>query len=260
LSKGFKEDFFNLLSKLKRGEHFAFVRYSDGEVFVMQNKHLVLQDEYVKVGETVHNFGYSEDDHKEFIPEKHGFVKDKLIESFKFQKKNYFVGAGCGACTCAISEYIGFMEDLRPGDKEHWTSPNLLVNSNYPLFVTQFVPQFKKHKIVMVCSKNAQLEKLPFEVVKDFRVGKNCIVNDHHLEDEIKNWVSENDIKDHVFLFSASSLSEILIHKLYEVSDNNTYIDIGTTLHPYMGLSIERDYLRGYWNQTLHPDLFKDCG
>ena len=42
MSLGFVEDLFFLLEKLKKNENFAFVRYSDGEVFVMQNKHLIL--------------------------------------------------------------------------------------------------------------------------------------------------------------------------------------------------------------------------
>ena len=75
----------------------------------------------------------------------------------------------------------------------------------------------------------------------------------------MKGWAEENNIENHIFLFSASSLSEILIHRLFEFNSNNTYIDIGTTLHWHLNLGIERDYLRAYWNRTGHPDLFKDC-
>jgi len=98
-----------------------------------------------------------------------------------------------------------------------------------------------------------------FDIVKDFRVGKNCIVNDHHLIEEISQWISENEVKDHVFLFSASSLSEVLIHNLFKSNQNNTYIDIGTTLHPYMGLDIARDYLKAYHYNLPHPDLKSSC-
>jgi len=111
----------------------------------------------------------------------------------------------------------------------------------------------------MVCSENATFDDLPFEVVKDFRVGKNCIVNDHHLIEEISAWVTENKIEDHVFLFSASSLSEILIHKLFKLSDKNSYIDIGTTLHKWLDLSLERDYLKAYWKGQPLGDIYKSC-
>jgi len=255
----FVNDLFLLLNKLKNNEHFAFVRFSDGEVFVMQDKYLRLGEKQVNVGDIVHNFGYSADDFKEYIPEKHSFLRDKLIESISFEKKNYFIGAGCANCTCAIREHIPWIKEHYKNGEEHWTSPNLLVNSNYPMFVGHYVPEFKKHKVVMICSKNADLTNMPFEVVKDFRVGKNCIVNDHHLEDEIKEWMESNSIEDHVFLFSASSLSEVLIHKLFDWNDKNTYIDIGTTLHKYMKLGIERDYLKAYWNNAPLADIHRSC-
>ena len=125
------------------------------------------------------------------------------------------------------------------------------------------MPAISNRKVVMVCSKNADLEKakeeLNLNIVKDFRVGKNCIVNDHHLVDEIKKWIKNNSIEDHVFLFSASSLSEILIHELFKDYDNNTYLDIGTTLHPFFNLGYERDYLKGYWLKQQLPDIGKVC-
>ena len=76
------DDFFTLLNKLKSNEHFAFVRYSDGEVFVMQNKKVVLAEDHVEVGDIRYNFGYSHDDYKEFLPERDGVVRQRLLESW----------------------------------------------------------------------------------------------------------------------------------------------------------------------------------
>jgi len=131
--------------------------------------------------------------------------------------------------------------------------------NKYKDFVEQWIPELTNHKVVMVCSKNADLSELPFEVAKDFRVGTNCIVNDHHLIEEISTWIEDNAVTNHVFLFSASSLSEILIHNLFKNYDNNTYIDIGTTLHKHLNLSLERGYLKGYWNEEPHPSLTTSC-
>lgn len=255
----FKHDFKKILFKLRNREPFAFTRFSDGEICVMQNKELKLANDHVVVGETKYNFGYSSDDHKHFDPGKHSFLKDKLIEAYTFKKENYFVGGICEGCTCTSKEFAPWMHDLYGKTDENLTSTNLLVNSNYNLFVKYFIPEFKNRKLVFICSENANLSQTEFNIVKDFRVGKNCIINDHQLVNEIKEWISEQNIKDHVFLFSASSLSEVLIHELFKDHDQNTYIDIGTTLHPFIGLSIERDYLKSYWNGMPHPDLFKSC-
>ena len=255
----FEEDFFNLLGKLKRNEPFAYTRFSDGEICVMQDKELILAEDHVVMGETKYGFGYSSDDHKHYDPAKHGFLKDKLIEAYKFKKDNYFVGGICKGCTCASRDFAPWMHNLYGQVDENLTSANLLVNSNYPLFIGHFVPALQKKNIVFVCSENSDLTETGFNIVKDFRVGKNCIVNDHHLVDDIKHWIDENGIKDHIFLFSASSLSEVLIYELFKHNDRNTYIDVGTTLHTYLKLDVQRDYLRAYHNNLPHPDLFSSC-
>ena len=255
----FKNDLKKIYLKLKNNEPFAFTRFSDGEICVMQNQELKLANDHVVMGETKYNFGYSSDDHKHFDPSEHSFLKDKLIEAYTFKKENYFVGGICKDCTCASREFAPWMHNLYGSIDDNLTSANLLVNSNYGLFIKMFLPLLEQKKIVFVCSENANLSNTKFNIVKDFRVGKNCIVNDHHLIDEIKQWISKEEIKDHIFLFSASSLSEVLIHELYKDFDQNTYIDVGTTMHPFIGLSIERDYLRAYWNNIPHPDLYKSC-
>ena len=67
----FKNDFFKLVNKLKTKENFAFTRFSDGEIAIMQGKVLVLASDKVILGETVYGFGYADNDHKEFvIPDK----------------------------------------------------------------------------------------------------------------------------------------------------------------------------------------------
>ena len=91
----FEEDFFNLLGKLKRNEPFAYTRFSDGEICVMQDKELKLADDHVVMGEIRYSFGYSKDDHKHYDPKQHGFLKDALIEAYKYKKENYFVGGVC---------------------------------------------------------------------------------------------------------------------------------------------------------------------
>ena len=40
--KNFREDFFKLKRKLGNKENFAFSRFSDGEMYILQNKEVVL--------------------------------------------------------------------------------------------------------------------------------------------------------------------------------------------------------------------------
>ncbi len=255
----FKKDFFDMLTRLRNGENFAYCRFSDGEICIMKNEELKLSDNHVVMGDKRYSFGYSSDDHKHFEPEKHQFLREALIDAYKYKADNYFVGGICQGCTCASSHYADWMHNLYGSIDNNLTSANLLVNSNYPLFVNNFIPVLKNRKLVFICSENADLEQSEFEYIKDFRVGKNCIVNDHYLASEIKSWIKSEKIKNHVFLFSASSLSEVLIYELYKENKNNTYIDIGTTLHPYIGLDIQRDYLKAFMANVPHPDIIKSC-
>ena len=262
LDKCFKAELVRFSEMLQKGENFAFVRFSDGEADILRNLKLVLADDHVIEGNIRHSFGYGKEDHKHFDPHQHAFVREKLINSFLFSKYNYFVGIACPCCIGGVPMHT-FMKREVGTPNNFLTWANLFVNGNYSDFLSKIVPTLKEKKIVMVVSKNANLselsEKLSLNIVKDFRVGENCIVNDHHLIDEIKDWVLKNDIKDHVFLFAASSLSEILIHELYKDFDFNTYLDIGTTLHPYMKLGYERAYLKGFWLKQPQESIHKIC-
>jgi hypothetical protein len=74
---------------------------------------------------------------------------------------------------------------------------------------------FKNKKVIIVVNESANIKKLPFNVVKDFRVGTNSFINDYPLIETIKNYIIENKIEDYLFLVSAASFSNLLIHELH---------------------------------------------
>lgn len=241
--KDFKEHFFLLYNKLKNNENFAFSRFSDGELRIMQNQELVLGDGYNKIGHTVTSGNYHPEDRKHVDPKIHSHVVNKLMECYKFKKHNYYVGLSCRCCVGEID--FKQMIDWRGGDDEFLTWSNLWVNGNYDLFKEYMIPEFSKHKIVYILNEHANLGGLPFQVVRDFRVGENCIVNEFNKHEEIQQWIEENNIENHVFLFSASSLSNFIIYELFKKYDKNTYIDIGTTLNIQLKMKGVRRYLTG---------------
>ena len=44
------------------------------------------------------------------------------------------------------------------------TWANVFVNSNYPYFKENFIPEFKNHDVVLVAREDARFEDLPFEM------------------------------------------------------------------------------------------------
>lgn len=261
--KSFKEDFDKLLNKLKNNEHFAFIRFSDGEMFVLQNKKLELSEKGTFINDQLAGPTYTAEDYKLFDPEQHQFLYDKLWKSFQHEQENYFVGISC-ACCVGMSNFqwmkhtCGLNKSLDDSNYQ-LTWANLFVNSNYPRFVKEFMPELTRKKIVLICNERADLTKSTLEIVKDFRIGRNAMVNNFDLHVDISKWIEENNIKDHVFCFSASSLTNITVYELFRKHSNNTFLDIGTTMNPFFGFPLNRDYLRAYWTNQNHQDLHKVC-
>ena len=105
---------------------------------------------------------------------------------------------------------------------------------------------------------DADISLLPF-IVKDFRVGYNAFINDYHVIKDMLNWIQNNKVQDFVFLFSASSFTNLAIYELFKQHNNNTYIDIGTCLTPLMNMPTQRDYLQGFWNYKGSNSLNLKC-
>lgn len=254
--KNFEEDFYRLLGLLKAKEPFAFNRFSDGELYVLQNKEVVLGDHMVKIGDRIEKGPYHKEDFKHFNPEEHAFFRERLIEAFRFKKRNYFKGLSCRCCVG--EENFRWQLDFHGDDDENFTWANLLINGNYGKFIRYMYPVFNGYRTVFICNRIADLSVMPF-VVKDFRVGYNAMVNDYGLIETIKGWIAENRIEGHLFLFSASSFSKMAIHQLYESCDRNTYMDVGTALNPFMNLRVDRSYLRSFWLGEKSEDIGKIC-
>lgn len=254
--KLFEEDFYKVCGLLKSGENFAFNRFSDGELFILQGKELILDAKQVKVGSKVTEGLYKEEDHKRFHPEEHSFYQDRLIDSFRFTKKNYFKGLSCKCCVG--EENFKWQLDFHGAYDDNFTWANLLVNGNYAKFIHEMYPLFNNYKTVFICNEKADLTLFPF-VVKDFRVGYNAMINDYGLIETIKEWINTNNISGHLFLFSASSFSKMAIHQLYENCDKNTYMDVGTTLNAFMNMRLDRSYLKSFWLGAKGKDVHKIC-
>jgi len=256
-SKDFRKHFWMLQKKLKSGENFAFSRYSDGEMIIMQNKHLKLGDEKTTVDGANAGIGYDKSDHKEFDPKKHSHFRDELLKAYQHKQDNYFVGLSCPCCVG--KEQNKWMKDVRGGDDKHLTWANLFVNSNYPYFLNHIVPLLKNKKVYIVCNENADLSELPFKVEKDWRIGSNAMIEDADLIDGIDGFINTNKVKNAVFLFAGASLTNLLIGRLFPTHPDNTYLDIGTTLNPHMKLPIARNYLKGYFLKSGNTEIYRRC-
>jgi hypothetical protein len=255
--KKFTEDFYLLLNKFYNSENFAYSRFSDGELFILQNKKLIISDKYWILDEKLTLSNFSQADKKEFIPERDFFYRAKLVESLIFEKKNYFKGISCTCCNGknAVALMKSYCKNF-----DLLTFCNLLQNGNYKLFLDLFVKKFADKEIVLIANKNFNIDFLPFKIKKKFNVGYNCFINDYNLIDIISEYIKNNKISNHIFLVCASSLSNLIIHQLFDKYDNNTYLDIGSTLNIFDKNMGSRFYISDHFNEEhTSPDSYKKC-
>lgn len=257
MMKTFKGDFDKLLEKLKNNQPFFFQRFSDGEMMILKNQSLKLSKEGTFLDNQLVHSAYPKNDHKEFDKDKHQYFREKLIKAYQIKDPLMYIGTCCPCCI-SLSDYK-WMINLYGSKDDNLSWSNLWMNSNYNRFIKEMLPELKKKKIVLICNENAKLENSGLNIIKDFRVGENCLINNFDLHLDISKWIEENNIENHVFLFSASSLSNITIYELFKKHKNQIMIDIGSVLDPILGLGCNRDYLRAYWNGLPHPDLNKTC-
>ncbi len=229
--KDFREDFFKLYKRFRERSPFAFSRYGDGEMAIIKGDSIDLSAK--GPGEFKFNPADGED----------VFFRDALLASMRFRHPDYFVGisppAGVGEANWRL------LKETSGQDDEHLTWATLFVNANYPMFLEYFVKEFARRQVVLVCNRQADPARLPFKVVKVFTVGANAWRADYPLVEEMKSWMRDGAVEGGVLLFAAGPFGDILAHQLFEAFPRNTYLNIGSTLDPQLGLGASRGYLRG---------------
>lgn len=222
-------DFF--LNKIKNNNHFSLSRWGDGELMILEGKHIDLRN--VKNGEFRYDPNLNE----------YSEVRNKLIDSYKYKDENYYVGI---ACKCCVGEdKFQYMKKLSGQDEENLTWANIFVNSNYNGFIRNYVEIFKKKDIIMIVNNQANTSKLSFNVENIYYVGTDAWYKNYDLIQKIMMDIGEYNIVDKIFLIAAGPLSNIMTAELWKYNKNNTYIDIGSVFDVQMGMKPTRGYHMG---------------
>ena len=254
--KNFTTAFDILLNKIERKDNFAFTRFSDGELFILQDKTLILADNHYVTGEITGPNRYTKEEHKEFYPDKHQFYREKLIECYRHNQNGYYKGICTSTDGHGGKENFDWMIDFHGGDHENLTFANLLINANYKRFVEELIPLLQNREVIYVVNELADTSKLPFEISKEFIIGSNCMINNYDTSESVRKYIEDNNITDAIILCSAASLSNFIIYDCFKNNPNNTFLDIGSCLNPLLSLEgwkYTRGYLTGYWLNSRSP-------
>lgn len=221
--KKFKDDIYKMKDRLVNKEIFSFSKFADGEWSIIKDK---------DIDNTEFNFNSSQDSE----------YRQQLINSFQYRNDRYYVGVSCPCCQNdaihnEMKEFSGQSEDML-------TWANIWVNSNYPIFLKEILPIFSEYDVYLVANEKAKIENIPFKVKRFYPVSNNAWKNNSFLIDQMKNDITDSGIRQSLFLFCCGPFGNILCHELTRHNDQNTYLDIGSTLNIFFGTGFYRGYYR----------------
>lgn len=240
-------DFFK--DKLARKEPFAFSRFSDGELFMMQGKEVQLAENHYITGDIRGPGRYTSEEFKHFRPAEHQYYQERLIDCLRSMHPNYFKGI-CTRSDVSQEDFDFQTLEVCYGIVDDLTFANVFINANYPRYIAEIVPLFADYPIVLIANEKCQFKGFPSALVPKefFPIGNNCMIDSYGVQDEVKKFMA--DKKGWLVLSSAATLSNYIIDTCFPANDNNTYLDIGSSLNPIMGLEgwkYSRGYLQEYW-------------
>lgn len=224
-SKNYSEDIKIIHKALANGENISFSKFCDGEWAVLSNN-------------AINNKEFWFDPNKENDQNK----RKALLDAFQYKNERYFVGITCVG-VFGIETHRQ-MVTLSNQNQEHLTWADIWVNSNYKYYLQKIVPLYSKKPIVIFANKNAKIENLPFIPYLHIPVDHNAWEYNWDIIETSKS--ISRGLNDVIFLFCCGPFGNILCHKLTESNPNNTYLDIGSTLNPFLkSAGFERDYYMG---------------
>ena len=232
---------------LENGANFAFNRISDGELFMLLGRSIELSDNGASInGFKVNTQKFSRWDTKSFEPKQDHYVRSELLKALKHSSENYIIGLPCPCC--AEDQYVKLCREHSGGSITTWA--NLLLNGNYSHFIDVTLNLILSRPVMAAI--NLESDTTLFNICPSFELFEipNGVIQ--LAEDTCNRFLDKcASLEDGtVVLVSASAVAKIMIYKGNKIFPNLTFMDIGTTLNPYLRLGLGRDYLIHFWKKN----------
>lgn len=236
MDKNFEKEFFRITSLIDESKSFAFARYGDGEVMLMEGEDVNKNSQAFTMDKWYSN------------------GKSKLGEDLKKTLKNdkWYYGIPCQCCNKKCKEYL--LKNINVNDNQI-TYANLFVNSNYKNFI-KWIETLKEVNLISNINATNRLQSFPFSIKEYIPISNDCVNYYENNHEELSNKMCKlsSETENEIFLISAGPLSEIIINILWTHNPNNKYIDVGSALDYY----IHNKYTRPYMvNNTIYSK--KEC-
>jgi len=186
-------------------------------------------------------------DCKSFDPCRDDFIIRGITDALKSNNERYLLGLPCTCC----ADHNEVME-IREKSSATLTWANLFVNGNYTQFIENVFPLIQSLPVMVAVNHASSheafsscLKHLRFDIPDNVLQGANETVN--RFLDQCSHLNAGT-----IVLVGASAVAKIMIHKAFILYPQLSFIDIGTTLNPLLGLGMGRDYLRSYWSNSYN--------
>lgn len=238
MRQDFRKDFDELLDLYDSGIPFAFARFNDGEARILANQPVKARHEWqYRPGNDLH-------------------FRASLRQSLQVRHDRYFYGLPSWDMSPWMHDLV---RGLTAARRESLTFAALFANGNHDRFLEEFVPRLRRRDRPILFVGNARLSRRRLEEllgISDFLpLAGDCVRLWRRKERELLDLV---DLKASlsrgaVFLVAGGPLGKILIHALWKVSAENTYLDVGSALDPLLFGKPTRAYHRDPVNRALIP-------
>ncbi|MCE0493766.1 hypothetical protein [Vibrio salinus] len=230
----FAEEHLNRLQALLENQTpFHFVRFSDGETEILHNRYLEIgQGKTVFRGRTFGN-EFPAFDSKRFDPRIHQELRSDLLASATYRDEYFFKGIPTSHNNAIIDRE--FMLRLNGGFSSNITFSDLFLNSNYECYRDNIVPLFSKFKHIYVVANYRSKLVGELSNAKLIEVPDNFFNCYQETLDKVMHELIDIEAGALV-LSSASSLTNIIGHKLHTRRQDIILIDIGTSINDLLSL------------------------
>jgi hypothetical protein len=228
-----RRDFELIKCLLENKDPFTYVRFSDGEMEIIRNERLFIGEGHISWSKGEVSHSYPNFDYKNFLPERDVKLRADLIASANYRSKFFF--KGIPTVHNNALEDRNLMIEFNDGSEENLTFADLLINENFLKFRRQLISIFSSYTSVYYFGNYRASPGLVNEKWKLIPLQDNFFENYEKVlaaSLTVLNGLPINSL----ILSSASSLTNILGHKLHESRPDLTFLDVGTSMHDLVGM------------------------
>lgn len=221
--------------KIDAKSPFTFIRFSDGELEIILNNRLRIDEAGVAWSGMQVSASYPQFDFKTFEPgtKQAQYFRQDLLASAVFSENNYFKGIPTSRNSDLTLRKL--MVGLNGGSYLRLTSNDLLINSNYLFFLKKMLPKILMRRNLYLLGNWRMRPALLEPEMGHLKVPDNFFSGYPRSLETVSSEAFRLP-QESTLLSSASSFSNILGLRLRISRPDITFIDVGTSLHHLAGL------------------------